>query len=353
MKTKQMFGVIVVVLIFTLMGATVGFTATNVALNKTVTLNGVFFTDGWGSGLTVPAGTVVDGTFFARQHQWDQGPVWWDSSDANTGQSIIIDLEGTYLITSLIVQADDNDAYKVYYWDFESMDWVLAWDVPNYDEVPDASTWGMQTRPNQFDDTEPYVLPSPIVTNALKIEGNMSDTGDYLFSISEVQAFGIVEFTKEIVSTTEGGDMDGVLETGEKWAWELDVLLTNISGETIEVHNMHDRIGGDLEADWTWYDAVLGPIDMYTRGKTEKVFFDFDFIGGPVNLADDATIGFGIWVSPDMNPSNSKKFPGGHQEFTSSGLHCLNSGAWFEGYIGSQYIEATSNPVCVEVFDAD
>jgi hypothetical protein len=163
----------------------------------------------------------------------------------------------------------------------------------------------------------------------------------------------LVEFTKEVTSTTEAGDMDGVLETGEKWYWDLETNLTNISGETIVIHDMHDRVGGDLEADWNWYYAGLGPIDMYTKGKTEKVFIDFDFYYGPITLADGDTIGFSIWVSPDMNTGNgngkNKKFPDGHQEYTSPGEHCLNSGAWFEGYIGDEYIEASTEPVCVDV----
>lgn len=71
------------------------------------------------------------------------------------------------------MQADDNPGYLLYYWDLVTNEWLLAWDVPNYDEYG----WGMRTRPNPSDDTERYVLPSPIVTNALKFEGNMSEGG--------------------------------------------------------------------------------------------------------------------------------------------------------------------------------
>lgn len=47
----------------------------------------------------------------------------------------------------------------------------------------------MQTRPNPDDNTEQYVLPAIITTNALKFEGNMED-GDQNFAVSEIQAFG-------------------------------------------------------------------------------------------------------------------------------------------------------------------
>jgi hypothetical protein len=349
-----MLRMIVVGLMCTIMGTTVGFAATNVALNKPVTLNGVFFIGGWPSGDIVSADTVVDGLFFTRHHQWDLGPVWWDSSGVNTGQSIVIDLEGVYTIESFIVQADDNDAYKLYYWDFGSSDWVLAWDVPNYDEVPDPANWGMQTRPNPDDDTERYVLASPIVTNALKIEGNTSDTGDSFFSVSEIQAFGslLVEFTKEIAATTEDGDMDGVIETGEDWWWTLSVSMKNLSDETLTITKLHDRLGGDLH--WhilSYYSFLIGDADLYTRGKTNKWFLNF--YDGFTLAPDQEEWLFSITVSPDVNTGTGNDKKAGHQEFTSAGEHCLNSGAWFEGYIGDEYIEATTNPVCVEVFDAD
>jgi hypothetical protein len=208
----------------------------------------------------------------------------------------------------------------------------------------------MQTRPNPDDDTERYVLASPIVTNALKIEGNTSDTGDSFFSVSEIQAFGdlVIEFTKEISGTIEAGDMDGVLETGETWIWELRVVITNVSGETIHIGKVHDRVGGDLESDWMQYTTVLGPLDMYTRGKTEKVFYDFE---GDFDLLDGASVNFKIWVSPDVNTGTGNGKKPGKQEYTSPGEHCLNSGAWLEGWIGDEYFETSTNPVCVDVVE--
>ena len=179
---------------FVAFGAGISFAGpiTNVALNANVTLNGgSFFTNGWGGGLVANPNTIVDGIFFPRGTQWDQGPVWWDSNDG-AARWITIDLGNTFNIESLIVQADDNDAYELYYWDMGTSAWNLAWYVPNYDIVPDPSNWGMQTRPNPADDTQRYMLASPIVTNALMIQGSMNDSGDLLFAVSEVQAYGSV-----------------------------------------------------------------------------------------------------------------------------------------------------------------
>ena len=171
-------------------GISVAGPITNVALNGTVTLNGgSFFTGGWGGAAVDPA-TIVDGVFLPRNTQWDVGTVWWDTNDG-AKRWIEIDLGNTFKIESLIVQADDNDSYGLYYWNLDTSMWQMVWDVPNYDNYPDASSWGMQTRPNPLDDTQRYILTSPIVTNALAIDGNMGGS-DLLFAVSEVQAYGRV-----------------------------------------------------------------------------------------------------------------------------------------------------------------
>jgi hypothetical protein len=167
-------------------GISVAGPVTNVALNADVTLNGTFFTGGFGSPLVVDKATVVDGVFLPRHTVWNQGAVWWDSNDG-AERYITLDLGQTFKIESFVVQADDNDAYELYYWDIANNAWQLAWAVPNYDEFGA----GMQTRPNPDDDTERYMLPSRIVTNALKFQGNMND-GDLYFSVSEIQAYGVI-----------------------------------------------------------------------------------------------------------------------------------------------------------------
>jgi hypothetical protein len=148
----------------------------NVTLGKTVTLDGTFFTGGWGSSTTAAPETLVDGIFFPRSMQWDLGPVWWDETYGKA--TIEIDLGGLYSINSMIIQADDNDGYRVSYWD---SGWQTVW------EIPALGGWGMQTRPNAFDDTEKYLLPATITTNLLKFEGI---GGDGLYSVSEIQAYG-------------------------------------------------------------------------------------------------------------------------------------------------------------------
>lgn len=155
----------------------------NVALGANVTLDGIFFQGGWGSGMTVDKQTVVDGFFFPKNWQWDQGPVWWDSQgNYGTGQNIVIDLNGVFDINKFIVQADDNDAYTLLYRNGIADSWHAIWDIPPYYD------WGMQTRPDPFDNTQTYDLGYYITATDLMVTGALPS--DLLYSISEVQAFG-------------------------------------------------------------------------------------------------------------------------------------------------------------------
>lgn len=156
--------------------------STNVALGKPVTLNGTFFTGGWGFGMVVSPSTVTDGIFLPQSQQWDQGAVWWDSRNER-GQTVLVDLQGAYVIESLVVQADDNDRYSLFYWDMLSSAWTLLWDIA------DVGGWGMQSRPNPANNAQQFFLPAPVLTSALLLEGQYPFS-DELFSVSEIQAYG-------------------------------------------------------------------------------------------------------------------------------------------------------------------
>ena len=147
--------------------------ADNIALNKPVTLNGTFYAGGWGSSTVVPASTITDGSFVTDGYQWDQWGVWWDAYPAfYPNNYIVIDLQNVFSISSFVVQGDNNDAYAISYWN--GSNWIGAVTFgPVYG-------YGLITRSEAF-------LGSPITTDKLKVEGV---NGDYLYSVSEVQAFG-------------------------------------------------------------------------------------------------------------------------------------------------------------------
>lgn len=192
---------------------------TNVALNADVEIHGgSFFTGGWlppRQGYPVSIDTIVDGVFLPRENQWNRGPVWWDSRDL-VERYITIDLGDIYEIESFVVQTDDNDVYKLYYWDLSTATWTLIWDVPNFNHLG----WGMLTRPNSYDNSERHLLTETIITNALKYEGNMND-GDCLFGVSEIQAFG-----KPVATATIDFDPNTLnLKSKGKWVTVYIELL--------------------------------------------------------------------------------------------------------------------------------
>jgi len=147
--------------------------AVNVALGKNVTLNGVFFDDagGWGGSVTSAASRIVNGTFAPETTQWNTDGVWWNGK--YSGNNIVIDLGGTYSIASFVVQADDNDMYRVSYLGTDS-NWHTAYDAGT---IP---SWGLVTRPE-------FVLSTPILASELKLE---AIAGDNLYSVSQLVANG-------------------------------------------------------------------------------------------------------------------------------------------------------------------
>jgi len=145
----------------------------NVALGKAVTLNGTMY--------GAAGSTLTDGIFRPRGTSWTNGTVYWGGTAAYAE----IDLDGIYVISSMIAQADDNDEYMVQFRDIATDSWWTAWTVPNYDGYGS----GMQTRPNPADDTEKYVLETPITTDALRF---YAVSGDGSYSVSEIQAYGNV-----------------------------------------------------------------------------------------------------------------------------------------------------------------
>ena len=183
--------------------------AANVARNATVTLGGApFFEGGWWDGIRVPVSSLVDGVFLLNGQQWNRGAVWWDATDG-LDRYIQLDLNRTHEIRSFVVQADNNDAYELYYRHQGSDTWRLAWSVPNYD----IYGGGMQTRPNPDLNAQRHILAQPIATDALLLRGDQSN-GDRLFSVSEIQAFDDSDPYE-----------DGVLSPGESLIVPFEVCL--------------------------------------------------------------------------------------------------------------------------------
>jgi hypothetical protein len=140
-------------------------------------------------GFVVAAETVVDGRLLPRSRCWDEGAVWWETRVAGsaTGAGAVtetwirVDLPGAYRIDAAIVQADDNDEYRLSYRDLASGAWEPLW------EIPAAGGGGMQTRPNPADDAQRKTFANRVVTEALRLEAT---SGDAMYAVSEIQVFG-------------------------------------------------------------------------------------------------------------------------------------------------------------------
>jgi len=154
----------------------------NVAFNKPVTLNGGFpvytFPGGPLCGTNPPqpaASIVTDGIFFPEGTCYQSG-VYWD----NVANSIDIDLQGVFQLTSAIVQADDNDTYILQYRDPGGAfhDWWT---------VGPSGSFGLITRPNSSDPTQPQNL-STVVAAGLRFFAPPG-SGDGQFAVAEIQVF--------------------------------------------------------------------------------------------------------------------------------------------------------------------
>jgi len=168
-KICRWFGALIVLAVVCL--PAMGIADMNVALNKSVTLNGTMY--------GAAGSTLTDGGFLARGTGWTNGTVYWNGTTAYAE----IDLGGAYVITSMVAQADDNDAYLVTYHDVLTDTWKTAWNVPNYD----AYGAGMQTRANPANNSVIYTLSSPITADYLRF---YAVSGDNSYSVSEIQAYG-------------------------------------------------------------------------------------------------------------------------------------------------------------------
>jgi hypothetical protein len=132
-------------------------------------------------------------------------------------------------------------------------------------------------------------------------------------------------------------------------AWQLKITVTNTHGHAIEDVTVKDRLGAELmllDADPSTpliIDEISisqGEWSYYTKGKSEKVFLEWDV--GDLGPGQSATLIIGIGT--DLNPS-------GKQEYTTPGCYWLNSGAtakWIDPTDGLQY-SASSNRIKVIV----
>ena len=122
---------------------------------------------------------LTDGNFLAAGTQRQTGTVWW----GGTGALFQIDLSQTCEIMGAIVQADNNDTYRMWYRDMGSNTYLELWTIGT------VAGAGMRTRPNPGDNTAIHYFASSIFTDSIRIA---AVGGDSAYSLSEVQVWGNV-----------------------------------------------------------------------------------------------------------------------------------------------------------------
>jgi hypothetical protein len=144
-----------------------------------ISTNGIVGTlragSGWESGASLAAqASIADGAFRPEFTQWNAGSWWWDEDPSVNANPVVtvITLNQAYTLDSFAVQADDNDTYRLEYWNGAT--WQLAWDIPT------QPSFGLVTRNSG--------LLAPITTNRLRFTAT---GGDDFYAVSEIQAFGV------------------------------------------------------------------------------------------------------------------------------------------------------------------
>ncbi len=145
---------------------------TNLALGRPVSLVA-------GGTAGAALSTLTDGIFRPAGTQWQSGTVWWTGTSA----MLEIGLDGPVEVGGAIVQADNNDTYRMWYRDLGTGTFNELWTIG---AVGGA---GMRTRPDASDDGEVFFFASSVMTDTIRIA---AIGGDGSYSLSEVQVWGAV-----------------------------------------------------------------------------------------------------------------------------------------------------------------
>ena len=164
--------------------------AVNVALDAPVT---VVATDpdpnaGFNNGTAGNLSKVTDGILLVSgstpygSASAVQNAVEWSGA----GYVFQIDLGAAFALSSVLVQADDNDAYNLQYHDASTNTWAALYTAPIVSEGV-----GIVTRAQ-------YVLPASITTDAVRFSGGQSNDnacfdgtcGQGGYAVSQIELFG-------------------------------------------------------------------------------------------------------------------------------------------------------------------
>jgi subtilase family serine protease/methionine-rich copper-binding protein CopC/type 1 glutamine amidotransferase len=167
-----------------------------------------------GSTYGTSLSTLVDGVFRPRGTAWYDGTVYW----SDIGTQIELALASPETIDGARVQADNNDAYQLDWYDASDGTWKPLWTVPNYS---DRGISGMITRPDYplTDSDEFHALAEPVTTDKLRLR---AVSGDGSYSVSEIQLLTRGDLYSLVLA--EGQAASSVLTAMGAGSLSLDLL---------------------------------------------------------------------------------------------------------------------------------
>lgn len=150
--------------------------AANVAFGKTVAVNnGKFFSDP--NGLITDYRSITDGVYLPYGQIANAGTVWWIENADSIQNAVTVFLgEKPCTITSLTLQVDNNDDYKI--------SWVDSRSNLNFEvtAIPNRSPIGGMVK---------TTVHLNAYTKAFKIRHDEQGAGDNYYAISEFAANGV------------------------------------------------------------------------------------------------------------------------------------------------------------------
>jgi hypothetical protein len=151
---------------------------------------------GFNNGTAANLQNITNGTILADATAYGSAAAIAQAIEWNgAGYVFQISLGGPYTVSGLIVDVDDNDndAYQLQYYNASTSSWDALYTAPIV-----SVGFGLRTRPSVSDQTEEYVLSSPVTTDAVRIYGGASDDnfcfdnscGQGGYAVGQVGLFG-------------------------------------------------------------------------------------------------------------------------------------------------------------------
>lgn len=146
--------------------------ASPLALAQTnVAQGGGVSTTGYSLWPGAPLSTLTDGVTLPVGTQWDAGTVYWWGENTDMVNTLTISLLQPSLVSSISLEADNNDTYLISYQGLSS-DWHTL------TTIGPGTQWGLDIGSASF---------SQITATAFRIN---AFAGDGSYSVAEFQAFG-------------------------------------------------------------------------------------------------------------------------------------------------------------------